>query len=145
MSDVSPLDALDGPRALVCRSLHKWQSPRPQPRFRAAFADSFTVWPARNLCFAITWPCGRMRVAPGAARRLHQQATIVAANTAVGMTSLCPQPSEWTGTALAADVYPGSAVSSERFSREEKEMRLFPQSLVAAILTAGCYLSNPTF
>jgi hypothetical protein len=37
-----------------------------------------------------------------------------------------------------------SAVSSERFSREEKEMRLFPQSLVAAILTAGCYLSSPT-
>ena len=36
-----------------------------------------------------------------------------------------------------------SAVSSERFSREEKEMRLFPQSLAAVILTAGCYLSVP--
>jgi Domain of unknown function (DUF4168) len=37
-----------------------------------------------------------------------------------------------------------SAVSSERFSREEKKMRLFFQSLAAAILTAGCYLSFPT-
>src|SRR5262245_58483243 len=36
-----------------------------------------------------------------------------------------------------------SAVSSGRFSREEKEMRLFPQSLAAVILTAGCYLSGP--
>jgi hypothetical protein len=36
-----------------------------------------------------------------------------------------------------------SAVSSDRFSREEKEMRLFPQPLAAVILTAGCYLSIP--
>jgi hypothetical protein len=36
------------------------------------------------------------------------------------------------------------AVSSERFSGEEKEMRLFSQSLAAAILTVGCYLSIPT-
>jgi Domain of unknown function (DUF4168) len=36
-----------------------------------------------------------------------------------------------------------SAVPSRRYSREEKEMRLFPRSLAAAVLTAGCYLSTP--
>jgi hypothetical protein len=36
------------------------------------------------------------------------------------------------------------AVSSNPFSREEKEMRLFPRSVAAAILAAGCYLSIPT-
>jgi hypothetical protein len=45
---------------------------------------------------------------------------------------------------LAADVYFGLvAVSRHRFSRAEKEMGLFPRSIVAAILTAGCYLSIP--
>src|SRR5215813_693080 len=88
------------------------------------------LWPARNLCFAMTWLFGDMRVAPAQQRCLHLQT--VAANAPAGTTSLCPTPSEWTGTALAADVYPGlvrleSAVSSERFSREEKENALvFP-------------------
>jgi hypothetical protein len=36
------------------------------------------------------------------------------------------------------------AVSSKRCIREEKKMRLLTRSLVAAILTAGCYLSIPT-
>jgi hypothetical protein len=47
---------------------------------------------------------------------------------------------------LAAHVYFGLAISfsSNRFSREEKEMRLFPRSVAAAILAAGCCLSFPT-
>jgi hypothetical protein len=48
-----------------------------------------------------------MGVAPTPQRRLHQQATIIAANAAAGMKSLFPKPSEWIGIALAADVYSG--------------------------------------
>jgi Domain of unknown function (DUF4168) len=36
-----------------------------------------------------------------------------------------------------------SAVSIERCSFKEEEMRLFTRSVAAAILTAGCYLSAP--
>jgi hypothetical protein len=90
-----------------------------------------------------------MRVALARQRRLHQQATIVAANAAAGMTSLCPKPyvpsrpngSELPWQPMFIPDWLESAVSSDRFSREEKEMRLFPQPLAAVILTAGCYLS----
>jgi hypothetical protein len=33
---------------------------------------------------------------------------------------------------------------SEQNSREKKEMQLFARPLAAAILTTGCYLSDPT-
>jgi hypothetical protein len=38
-----------------------------------------------KLVLCLNWPFGRMRVAPMPQRRLHQQATIVAANAAAGM------------------------------------------------------------
>ena len=54
----------------------------------------------------MAWPFGRMRVAPARQKRLHQQATIVAANAAMGADVIISQAVRWTGTALA-DVYPG--------------------------------------
>jgi len=74
-------------------------------RFRAAFAASFTsdrleTCARRDLAFR-----AHAR-GSGAVKPLHQQAT-VATNAAAGLTLLCPKPSEWTGTALAADVDPG--------------------------------------
>src|SRR5262245_16507402 len=80
---------------------------RSRPAFSSGVCGKLYLWPARNLCFAVTWPFGRMRVARGRRRCLHQQATIIATNAAAGMTSLCPKPSEWTGTVLAAHVYLG--------------------------------------
>jgi hypothetical protein len=55
-----------------------------------------------------------------------------------GMTSLCPEPSEWTGTAWQPMFIPDwlePAVSSERFSREDEE---HAELLPSGVLNGEC-------